>query len=343
MLVGQLTVCEAIRLYADHNEAQGKSDRTTAWYTQCLGVFATWLEQERRTETVTDLSVLVGEAFAAHLRRKTSKYETHRFAPTRHEGLSSHTVHGYVRGLRAFSTWLWEAGYLPENVMAGLKPPRTHKAVVDTLTDLEIQSLLGAVDPRTALGLRDYALIVTYLDTGARCSELLTLTMPDVHLDEGWLLLDGKGNKERMVRVGATAKAAIRLWLSRGRPAMAGDGCPYCFVDARSGGRLQVNAVEQRIRLIARSGLPGRRVYCHLFRHTFATNYLVYGLGDELHLMATLGHTTLLMVCHYVDKAKFLKALKERQGSVMDTLAGSRPRGRPRRSGMALWAARRAG
>jgi hypothetical protein len=206
-----------------------------------------------------------------------------------------------------------------------------------------VSRLLASSDRHTAPGLRDYALVVTYLDTGARCSELLTLTLADVHLDHGWLLLDGKGNKERMVRLGATARAALRHWLSRGRPAMAAEGAPCCFVDARTGGVLQVNAVECRIRLLGQAALPDRRVYCHLFRHTFATNYLVYGLGDELHLMATLGHTTLLMVRHYVDKAKFLKALKERQGSVMDTLAGAWARGRPKQSGLALWAARRAG
>ncbi|HEV2122716.1 MAG TPA: tyrosine-type recombinase/integrase [Chloroflexota bacterium] len=214
---------------------------------------------------------------------------------------------------------------------------------MDTLTDEEIQRVLAGIDRTTAIGLRDYALIVTYLDTGARCTELLTLTMSDVHLDDGWLLLDGKGNKERMVRLGTTAKAALRLWLRQGRPVLAHEGCPMFFVDARSGGPLSTSAVEQRIADLGRRLLPGRRVYCHLLRHTFATNYLVYGLGDELHLMATLGHTTLAMTRQYVDKAKFLKALKERQGSVMDTLAGSRPRGRPKGSGMALWSAPRAG
>jgi site-specific recombinase XerD len=193
-----------------------------------------------------------------------------------------------------------------------VKPPKTHKAVVDTLTDDEINKLLGSIDRSTALGLRDHALLVTYLDTGARCSELLELRLEDVHLDDGWLLLDGKGDKARMVRLGATARAALRLWERHGRQAMAKENCPYFFVDARWGEKLSVKAVEQRIGDVAVKALPGRRVYCHLFRHTFATNYLEYGLGDELHLMATLGHTTLAMTRQYVDKARFLKALKER-------------------------------
>jgi site-specific recombinase XerD len=340
MSMAALRIRDALALYADHNEAEGKSPATNDWYRRRLGVFATWMEA-RGTPAVGDISVPVVELFTVQLRRKTTKFENNPFTPTREGSLSSHTVNSYVRALRAFSTWLHQAGYFEENVLASVKPPRTHKAVVDTLTDAEIDKLIGSIDRSSAIGVRDYALIVTYLDTGARCGELLDLRMEDVHLDEGWLLLDGKGNKERSVRLGATAKAALRLWERQARPAMAMESCPYLFVDARVGGKLSVGAVEQRIEQIGKKALPGRRVYCHLFRHTFSTNYLVYCLGDELHLMATLGHTTLLMVRHYVDQARFVRALRERQGSVMDTLTGSRPRGRPSKAGMTLWANRR--
>lgn len=340
--LSKVSIRDAMALHSDHNQAEGKSADTDRWYRERLSVFARWMEQ-RGTPTIGDITAPVVEAFAVSLRKKTSQFDGHPFRPARKAALSSHTINSYVRALRAFANWLHRAGYLPENPLASVKPPKTHKAVVDTLTDEEITTLLAAIDRSTAMGIRDYALLVTYLDTGARCSELLDLRLGDVHLDDGWLLLDGKGDKERMVRLGATARAALRLWERQGRLAMAKENCPYFFVDARWGEKLSVKAVEQRIGDLAARALPGRRVYCHLLRHTYATNYLVYGLGDELHLMAMLGHTTLTMTRQYVEKAKFLKALKERQGSVMDTLAGSRPRGRPKGSGMALWSARRAG
>jgi site-specific recombinase XerD len=341
-----LPVRDAVALFSDHNQAEGKSPQTDAWYRRQLGAFAAWLEARGPATgpaTVGELSIPLVERYTVEQRRRTARYEGHPFAPRREGPLSSHSVQAGVRALRAFATWLHRAGYTDENVLAALRPPRTHRAVVDTLTDDEVQRLLAAIDRTTAVGVRDYALVVTYLDTGARCGELLTMSLEDVHLDEGWLLLDGKGNKERMVGLGASARAALRLWARQGRPRMAREGCPFFFVDARAGGPLSTSAVEQRIAALGSRSLPGRRVYCHLLRHTFATSYLVYGLGDELHLMATLGHTTLVMVRHYVDKAKFLKALRERQGSVMDTLAGARPRGRPRKRGAPLWAARRAG
>ena len=179
-----------------------------------------------RAATVGELSIPLVERYTVEQRRRTARYEGHPFAPRAGGALSSHSVQAGVRALRAFATWLHQAGYTDENVLAGLRPPRTHKAVVDTLTDDEVQRLLAAIDRSTAIGVRDYALVVTYLDTGARCGELLTMALEDVHLDEGWLLLDGKGDKERMVGLGASARAALRLWARQGRPRWRARGAP---------------------------------------------------------------------------------------------------------------------
>jgi site-specific recombinase XerD len=167
MSTSKLSIRDAIALYADHNEADGKSAKTISWYSQQIGALAAWMEG-RGTPTIGDITIPTVELFTVQLRRKTTRYEGHRYAPIQDGPLSSHTVHAAVRALRAFSTWLHRAGYLPENRLADVKPPRTHKAVVDTLTDEEVQKLLAAVDRTTAIGIRDYALIVTYLDTGVR-------------------------------------------------------------------------------------------------------------------------------------------------------------------------------
>jgi site-specific recombinase XerD len=229
MPAASLSLRDAIALFSDHNQAAGKSPQTDAWYRRQLGAFAAWLEARGSFPggpvgapagqvTVGDVSIPLVERYTVEQRRRTARYEGHPFAPRREGPLSSHSVQAGVRALRAFATWLHQAGYTEENTLAGLRPPRTHRAVVDTLTDDEVQRLLAAIDRTTAIGVRDHALVVTYLDTGARCGELLKMSLEDVHLDEGWLLLDGKGNKERMVRLGASARAALRLWARQGRP-----------------------------------------------------------------------------------------------------------------------------
>src|SRR5919199_5603683 len=129
MSTSRLSIRDAIALFADHNEAEGKSAKTMSWYSQQIGAFATWMEG-RSTPTIDDITIPTVELFTVQLRRKTTRYEGHRYAPTQDGPLSSHTVHAAVRALRAFSTWLHRASYLSENRLAHVKPPRTHKAVV---------------------------------------------------------------------------------------------------------------------------------------------------------------------------------------------------------------------
>ena len=186
MTAAELTIRDALDLFADHNEAAGKSPKTIRWYGEMLHPFARWLEthgpethgpeprgtetrgtETRGTPTVGALTVAAVEAFIVAERRRTTLFQHNRYIPTKTASLSSHSIHGAVRALRAFATWLHEAGYTDANVLAALKPPKTHKAVVDTLTDEEIERLLRAIDRTTAIGVRDYALLVTYLDTGA--------------------------------------------------------------------------------------------------------------------------------------------------------------------------------
>ena len=90
----------------------------------------------------------VAEAFIVEQRRRKTLFDNNPYIPTRAGALSTHTLHAHVRALRAFATWLRRAGCTDENVLAGLAPPRTHKAVVDTLTDEVIQQLLRAIDRR---------------------------------------------------------------------------------------------------------------------------------------------------------------------------------------------------
>ncbi len=78
--------------------------------------------------------------------------------------------------------------------------PKTPKKMVEPLTTVEIEQLIGAQNPLTAIGSRDIAILITLLDTGLRCSELYALRLQDAHIEEGYLKVVGKGNKERLVQ-----------------------------------------------------------------------------------------------------------------------------------------------
>ncbi|GAI81612.1 unnamed protein product, partial [marine sediment metagenome] len=125
--------------------------------------------------------------------------------------------HGHVRTLRAFFNWLVVEGLAQNNPAKDLKPPKVTRKVVSTLSDDEIGTILNvfSTSPSDA---RNQTLFMILLDTGLRIGELVNLKMDDVHMDEGYLKVMGKGRKERIVPVGNNAQRALQRYLFRFRP-----------------------------------------------------------------------------------------------------------------------------
>jgi site-specific recombinase XerD len=194
--------------------------------------------------------------------------------------------------------------------------------VIQVLTDAEVRKLLARFKKDEAFGARNHALVFTLLDCGLRASELCSLTLDDAHLDQGYLKVLGKGNKERLVPIGHACQEALQRWRDRFRPQFDIHSRRYLFLDA-TGERLTINALELMVRRVAESaGLRG--VHCHLFRHTFATNYLVKEVGDPLRLQQILGHTSLEMVRRYVAMASVQQSLIDRRASPVDLIGTTR-------------------
>lgn len=109
--------------------------------------------------------------------------------------LSPFTVQGFVRSLKAFYSWLQREGYTEMNELASLKLPRTPKKLVQTLSQEEIRQILGCLNPLTAVGTRDIAIFMTFIDTDLRHSELVGLKLGDVSLEQGSMKVLGKGSQ----------------------------------------------------------------------------------------------------------------------------------------------------
>ncbi len=135
------------------------------------------------------------------------------------------------------------------------------------------------------------------LDTGLRIVELVNLKMDDVHMDEGYLKVMGKGRKERIVPVGEFVKMRLCHYINNIRPEHVGSGNDRLFL-SRGGKPVTVNTIKLIFTRLAKSS-GVNRLHPHLCRHTFAINYLLNG-GDIFSLEDILGHTTLDMVSHYL-------------------------------------------
>jgi len=196
-----------------------KSEKTIAWYRGALEDFCRYLERQMGIAAparLGDFSLELVRDYILHLRQRPT-FIGH---PYKEPGppLSDASVNCYVRGLRGFASWLYEQEYTDANLLGRLKAPKMTQKAVEIVSDEEVTRILDALKAPTATNVRNRAIFLTLLDTGIRASELLTLTIPRAHLDEGYLLVLGKGKKERPVKIGQTAAQAIRLYLTRDRP-----------------------------------------------------------------------------------------------------------------------------
>lgn len=150
------------------------------------------------------------------------------------------------------------------------------------------------LDGRSFIQIRNYCIVALMLDCGLRLNEVVTLRRDKIHIVEGYMIINGKGNKERFVPLGLNSKKALLRYVS-----LIPSSCTETLLFVKDT-LIPINqsTVKQLFRkLKTRSNIP--RLRPHLLRHTFATRYLENG-GDIYSLQLILGHTSLEMVKKYV-------------------------------------------
>lgn len=316
-----VTLARLREAYAVYNQVVGKSPRTIHWYNQKLQLVERFLGEGC---DLGDFTLESARAYIADLQNRRVRYQNNGYVKDKSGALSSAYIQGFARALRAFSTWLNQEGYTETNVLQPLKPPCIQRKVVQPLTDEDVRQILGRLDQNDPYGARAYAMIWTLLDTGLRASELCGLRVDNTHIEkQGFLKVLGKGNKERLVPIGARTMSVLLRWRDVFRPMYDELDSPYFFL-GRDGGLMTTMALQEVVKRAGRNaGVP--RLHCHLLRHTFATNYLVMEVGDPLRLQQILGHTSLEMVRHYVAMASIEQSLLEKRPSPMDLFDRARP------------------
>ncbi len=306
---------ELIEYYEVCNKAEGKSPKTISWYSANLKSFHNYLKNRHLPYSLDNIDTKLLREYVLYLMKRT-RYENHPHTPAKPEPLSSATIHGHVRTLRAFFNWLVAEGLSQTNPANGLKPPKITMKVVSTLSDGEIRAILNSFG-NSPSDVRNQTVFMLLLDTGLRIGELVHLTMDNVHMDEGYLKVMGKGRKERIVPIGINAQKALQRYLFRIRPKPSNPTVNNVFL-SQSSNPLTENSMKLMFaRLSDRTKVF--RLHAHLCRHTFATRFLING-GDVFSLQQILGHSTLEMVRHYVNLASSHIAIQHQKYSPLDRL-----------------------
>jgi integrase/recombinase XerD len=209
------------------------------------------------------------------------------------EGHAPRSVARTVACVRGFYRFLAISRRLPSSPAADIRAPRSWETLPECLTPDEVTALIAQPDVAAPRGLRDRALIELLYATGLRVTELVTLRLEDLHLEEGYLTCLGKGSKQRIVPIGDEAIAWVRRYLSEARQVLAGrHATARLFVNARGGGALTRSGFWRILKAYSVAAGIRRDVSPHVLRHSFATHLLEHG-ADLRAIQMMLGHADL--------------------------------------------------
>jgi integrase/recombinase XerD len=210
----------------------------------------------------------------------------------RTRGLSPRSVARMVATVRGYYRFLVLDRRLENSPADDLRPPRAWPALPNFLSLEEVDKLIAQPDVSTPLGVRDRAMIELLYATGLRVSELVSVRVSDLHLDEQYLTCIGKGNKERLVPIGEEASAWIATYRqSARRDLLKGRTSARLFLNVRGGSLSRVGFWKILKQHGRRANLP-RSLSPHVVRHSFATHLLERG-ADLRSIQMMLGHSDL--------------------------------------------------
>ncbi|MBE0666364.1 MAG: site-specific tyrosine recombinase XerD [Bacteroidales bacterium] len=204
---------------------------------------------------------------------------------------SARTQARMISGIRAFYKYLLIEGTVTDNPTTLLESPKLGLKLPEVLSVAEIDRIIAAIDLSKPEGHRNKAMIETMYSCGLRVSELVNMRMTDIHRNEGFVIVTGKGNKQRLVPVGATALREIDSYLEKRRLLNIITDQNILFLNRR-GKRLTRVMVFTIIKNLATAAGIRKNISPHTFRHSFAT-HLVEGGADLRAVQEMLGHESI--------------------------------------------------
>lgn len=269
--------------------ADGLAKNTLASYRTDLTLFAQWLAA--KPESLAEAGERNINAYLGHLNARAG-------------GIKATSQRRLMSSLRRLYQWLLLQGRIAVDPLLNVAPPVTAARFPKTLSEAQVEALLAAPDVKTPLGLRDRAMLELLYATGLRVTELVSIRLFEISLNDGVVRVFGKGAKERLVPLGQIAADWLARYLAESRGALLGGrNADAVFVTARGGAmtRQMFWTLVKKHALVA--GIPTQRISPHVLRHAFATHLLNHG-ADLRVVQLLLGHADISTTQVYTHVAR---------------------------------------
>ncbi len=268
-----------------HNKAlEGLASRTIEEHRVTMGYFKKYLQGDKRSITDCYANIDVFRGYLSYM-----VLEKH-YKPC--------TVNIRLRTLKCYLKWLYNENLIAVDYSKKLKLVKVPEDTIQPLSDKDLKRILKVSDKGTYSGFRDFTLMILMLDCGIRVGEAIELKIDDVNIKVGIINIRAENAKTRVFRQVPISKKTCKL-IGELLKIAERDNCEYIFQSTYGGQIQKKNIILSFARLGKRAGLSVRCTP-HVFRHTFATNF-VKGGGDIFTLQRILGHTTLAMCRRYIQ------------------------------------------
>ena len=219
------------------------------------------------------------------------------------QGLSTRSIVRNLVAIRTFFRFLIQEGILEANPVGEMEFPKLPKKLPEILALNEVEQLLDQPDLGTPLGIRNRTMLEVLYATGVRVSELVQLPINQVNLEGGYVLVYGKGSKERVVPLGREAMKWINLYVGAARERLTGGKeSRFLFVN-RSGRGMSRQCFWHHLKALGLKAGIRKRITPHLLRHSFASHLLERG-ADLRSVQMMLGHEDISTTQIYTHVAR---------------------------------------
>jgi integrase/recombinase XerD len=252
---------------------KGSSPNTISSYMRDLMQYQTFLEAYHDINKPKDINKKHVEGFLKSMRKH----------------MTAKSIARKLTAIKSFHQFLMLEKEINENVVSEIASPKIEKSLPKVLSIDEVLSILNIANQSKRFGLRNQALLELIYGSGLRVSELLDIKMEDIHLNQGYIMVKGKGDKERMVPISDLSVIALRNYMVKSREQLLDKKkTTFLFVN-QEGERLSRQGFFKLLKKLAQDAHVSTDCSPHTLRHSFATHLLENGM-DLRTLQSLLGH-----------------------------------------------------